>query len=208
MTLAKDERAALSDTFADVGGDVPTLCGDWDSRDLLCHLLARERKPWAAPGILIPGLEAIAQRAMAGYEDEAWPELVEMFRTGPPPWAITAIGPVDALLNGAEHFVHHEDVRRGSPGWTVRPSDDRRNGELWTVLRRMARLLYRKSPVGVVLRGLDGTTITPKQGSSSVTLIGEPGELVLYSYGRSEVVLDFEGAEDDIAALDGSDRSL
>ena len=45
MNLAKSERAALADLFVTLGPDQPTLCEGWDTKDLLVHLLVRERRP-------------------------------------------------------------------------------------------------------------------------------------------------------------------
>ena len=38
MSLARAERAALSDTFDRTDPDQPTLCDGWSARDLLAHL--------------------------------------------------------------------------------------------------------------------------------------------------------------------------
>ena len=38
------------------GPDAPTLCGDWTVRDLLAHLLVRERSPLGAAGIQVASL--------------------------------------------------------------------------------------------------------------------------------------------------------
>ena len=43
--LARSERAALSELLELVGPDHPTLCEGWQSRDLLNHLLMRDRRP-------------------------------------------------------------------------------------------------------------------------------------------------------------------
>ena len=44
-TLARHERAALCDLPSRPVPRRPTLCGDWDVKDLVCHLLVRERSP-------------------------------------------------------------------------------------------------------------------------------------------------------------------
>ncbi len=54
MSVAQRERAALVDTMRGVGPDAPTLCEGWKTRDLAAHLVIREYRPDAAPGILIP----------------------------------------------------------------------------------------------------------------------------------------------------------
>ena len=118
MTLAIDERAAICDEFAAVGPERPTLCAGWNTRDLLIHLLVRERQPWVAPGIVIPALSPIVDRAAAGYAGTPWSEMIAQLRGGPPPWSPFRVGKLDEFGNGAEFFIHHEDVRRGVAGWS------------------------------------------------------------------------------------------
>jgi len=54
----------------------------------------------------------------------------------------------------------------------------------------MGRLLVRRAPCGVVLRtdGGDGAgggaAVTARRGSPAVEVVGAPGELVLFVYGR------------------------
>ena len=55
-STARQERAALVTTMRGVGPEQPTLCGDWTTRDLAAHLVVRERRLDAAPGILLPAL--------------------------------------------------------------------------------------------------------------------------------------------------------
>ena len=109
------ERYALCDTFEAVGPDAPTLCTPWRTRDLAAHLVIREGRPDAAVGLLVPPLAQRAQRVQDGYAAGSWPELVERVRTGPPPWSPTRFEAVDAVVNLAELFIHHEDVLRGGP---------------------------------------------------------------------------------------------
>ena len=42
---------------------------------------------------------------------------------------------MDEAVNGAELFIHHEDVRRGEPGWEPRGADETRDGALWALVR-------------------------------------------------------------------------
>ena len=51
---ARPEREALCDLLTDLGPEAPTLCAGWRTRDLAAHLVLRERRPDAAPGILLP----------------------------------------------------------------------------------------------------------------------------------------------------------
>ncbi|HEY4794287.1 MAG TPA: maleylpyruvate isomerase N-terminal domain-containing protein, partial [Mycobacterium sp.] len=54
MTAAQRERSALVSTFRLVGPDAPTLCAGWKTRDLAAHLVVRERRLDATPGISLP----------------------------------------------------------------------------------------------------------------------------------------------------------
>ena len=131
MNLATAERAAICDEFARVGPDRPTLCAGWTTRDLLAHLLVRERQPWASPGIVVPALNQVTERAMAKFADTPWPQMITQLRRGAPGWSPFRIGKVDEFANGGEFFVHHEDVRRGEPGCVPRPPDAVRDAQLW-----------------------------------------------------------------------------
>src|SRR6266540_3984255 len=152
MGVAKDERSALCDLFDELGPDEPTLCGGWLTRDLAAHLVLRERRPDAAAGILFPPLAGYTKRVQDSLAAKPWPELVDLVRSGPPVYWPTAIGALDEALNTAEFFVHHEDARRGQPGWAPRPPDAKRDKALWTVLGRSGRMLLRRSPVGVSMQ--------------------------------------------------------
>jgi uncharacterized protein (TIGR03085 family) len=208
MTLARAERAALSDTLETTDPARPTLCEGWTARDLLAHLLVRERQPWSAVGAIVPVLAPVTEQAMRGYAATPWPEMVDELRSGPPAWSPYRIGRVDEAANGAEFYVHHEDVRRGEPGWEPRPDDDARDSALWALVTRMGRLLYRRSPVGVVARRPSGEQAVIKTGKGLVTIEGEPGEIVLHGFGRDAVRVDLRGEPADVAALGASSRGF
>ncbi len=194
MTLATDERAALCDLLDRVGPDRPTLCAGWTTADLLAHLLVRERAPWAAPGVVVPALAGLATAAMRSWDRVPWADRVDTLRRGAPLWSVFRIGRIDEIANGGEFFVHHEDVRRGEPGWEPRSPDPVRDEALWTLLGRMGRVLYRKSPVGVVARRPStDQKVLVTAGSRAVMLVGEPGELVLHAFGRDAVRVEVEG---------------
>ena len=209
---ARRERYALCDTFEAVGPDAPTLCSPWRTRDLAAHLVIREGRPDAAVGLLVPPLAQRAQRVQEGYAAGSWPELVERVRTGPPPWSPTRFEAVDAVVNLAELFIHHEDVLRAAPGWEPRPLPADLEQGLWSTLTRTGRLLFRRSPVGVVL-------VTPAHGrrlvrsapsgAGSVVLRGAPGELLLHASGRQSVArVLVEGPDEALAAFTGTDLRL
>ena len=85
MTAAQRERSALVSTFRQVGPDAPTLCAGWTTRDLAAHLVVRERRLDATPGITVPflaGYTAKVQNKVAQSTD--WDDLVELVSSGPP----------------------------------------------------------------------------------------------------------------------------
>jgi uncharacterized protein (TIGR03085 family) len=209
---ARRERSALCDTFETVGPDAPTLCSPWRTRDLAAHLVIREGRPDAALGMFVPPLAERARRVQDGYAVEPWLELVERVRTGPPSWSPTRLEPVDTVVNLAEMFLHHEDVLRAAADWDPRPLPDDLEQGLWSVLTRTGRLLFRRSPVGVVLvTPTYGRRLvrTPPSGAGSVVLRGTPGELLLHASGRQRVArLTVEGPVDARAAFQDTDLSL
>jgi uncharacterized protein (TIGR03085 family) len=208
MSLATAERAAICDTLDDVGPGRPTLCAGWSTGDLLAHLLVRERQPVAAAVIVIGPLASATERAMRGYDGTPWADRVNLLRSGPPLWSPFRVPAFDRIGNGGELFVHHEDVRRGEAGWGPRAADAERDGELWSLLGRMGKMLYRSSPVGVVLARSSGERIVAKQNERSVTITGEPGELLLHGFGRDAVRVEVDGDPADVAALGSVSRGV
>lgn len=207
MSMAQRERRALVVTMTATGPDAPTLCGSWTVRDLAAHLVVRERRLDAAPGILIEPLAGYTDSVQAKAAARPFTELLELVRTGPPWWS--PLRPIDAVANLAEMFVHHEDVRRAEPGWEPRDLAAADQRQLWNTVRRMARMAYRKAPVGVVLATPAGERVTAhKADGAEVVLTGEPSELLFHAFGRNEVRLDATGAEADVRAVYACDRSV
>ena len=103
----------------------PTLCGGWTVKDLVIHLLIRERDPIGATAIMVPQLERFADRSASRLAEQDFSALVERVRSGPPHWSPMGIPQLDRLLNTLEYFVHHEDIRRATPGWQPRELTDR-----------------------------------------------------------------------------------
>ena len=203
--LARLERESLCDTFVEVGPDAPTLCSPWTTAELAAHLVVRERRPDLAPGIWLPPLSGRLEDGQADYAARPWPELVDLIRSGPPSWAPTQLASVDDAVNFVEFFVHHEDVLRGDG--QVGPRREvplREQKALWKTLKRMGRLFFRRSPVGVVLERTDGKSLTVKgeTGLGTVTLRGDATELVLAAYGRRRVAdLQVTGSDEAVQAL-------
>ncbi len=208
--LAQLERQQLSSTLVRVGPLAPTLCEGWAAKDLAAHIVLRERRPDAALGVLLRALADYTQKVQDTYSEKTWPALVEMVREGPPGWSPTRLPQMDDAVNLVEFFVHHEDVLRASPDWTpdaVRRLDDDLQQALWSRLRQMGQLLFRKSPTGVVL-------VTPVHGRAAVhgptklgtvVLRGEPAELLLFGYGRRSVAqVQVEGEPEAVEAFEAA----
>lgn len=207
MTAAQRERADLAVLLAEIGPEAPTLSGDWLTRDLLAHLVLRETRMDAAPGILVPALAGYTERVQNQVAAREWSALVEQFRSGPPRFSPYRL--LDAQVNALEFFVHHEDVRRAQPDWQPRLLSPSEQDGLWRRLRLVSRLAYRRSPVGVVLQREDGgASMTAKRGARPVTLVGTPAELVLHAFGRDTVRVDARGEDDAVSAVLGLDRSF
>jgi uncharacterized protein (TIGR03085 family) len=186
-TAAHAEREALCDLFLEVGPDVPTLCAGWTARDLAAHLVVRDRRPDAIAGEFLKPLAAHGEKVRRAEAQRPWAELVERVRNGPPKWNPMALGPVDQLANSIEYFVHHEDVRRARPAWSVRALSPDLEDALAGPLARMGGVLTRKAKVGIVLEPDGREPIRLRKGDPTVTIRGPLGDLVLYVYGRKEV---------------------
>lgn len=184
-TMAERERAALADALLTAGADAPTLCEGWTTRDLARHLVLREGNPEAVARFAAAKLPALRGR-LPGTDapPRAYADVVEQFRSGPPPGPLGLPG-VDVLVNTAEHFVHHEDVRRAQPGWEPRDLPRPAQDQLWTAAGLFARKAAGRR--GLVLRRSDVPGVEKRYGAGGRTVIGEPLELVLWASGRRDL---------------------
>ena len=211
MTYARDERLALCALLDKTGPEAPTLCQGWTTRDLAAHLVAREHRPDAGAGLLGGPLAGHTRRVQHKIAERTpYPRLVEEIRNGPPRLSVFGLPGADERGNLVEYFVHHEDVRRGGPGWEPREIDRALADVLWKRLR-MARFVLRKAPVGVELArddqpepgpGSDAGSrvrITAKARTPVVTVIGSPAELTMWTSGRTTAAR---------VRLDGSDAAV
>ena len=122
MSVAQRERAALVEILRAVGPDAPTLCEGWMTRDLVAHLVVRERRPDALPGLVFGPLASYTARVQNRLSTSTkWEDLVELFASGPPVFSLFKV--LDPLASIHEMFVHHEDVRRAQTGWEPRELD-------------------------------------------------------------------------------------
>jgi len=207
MTAAQRERAALVETMRAVGPDAPTLCGDWTTRDLAAHLVVREGRLDAAPGIAIPFLAGYTdkvQRQVAQSSD--WDDLLDKIATGPP--LLSPFKLFDAVANMGEMFIHHEDVRRAQSTWEPRTLDDDTARALTRPLSVMARLTLRAAPARVSLRTPEGKTVLTTGKGKDLTVTGDETELLLFISGRDVVQLAFDGDADTVEAVRAARRPL
>ncbi|MFD3560428.1 TIGR03085 family metal-binding protein [Streptomyces sp. NPDC058686] len=201
-THAKRERLLLADLLEASGPDAPTLCEGWNTRDLAAHVVVRERRADAAGGILIKQLAQRLERVQAEFAEKPYEELIQLIRTGPPRFSPFSLKQIDEASNAVEFYVHTEDVRRAQPDWTPRELDPVFADVLWSRLERMARVIGRKSPVGLVLRRPDGRTVVAHKGTPVVTVTGEPGELLMFAFGRQDAArVETDGEKDAVGKL-------
>ena len=176
--LCQRERQALSDLLAELGPNAPTLCEGWQSADLAAHLVLREHRPDAGPGMLTrrppfgPWTDQLTRRLR---DSTPWEELVQKVRSGPP----ALLRPLDPQINTVEFFVHHEDLRRAEPSWEPRELSPDDEDLLWARLRTLARFARRRPS------GLEPAGRAPLElGGPGPVVKGPVGEMVLWLMGR------------------------
>ena len=198
MSFSATERARLAALLIDVGPAAPTLCEGWDTRDMAVHLYLRENRPLAAAGMFVPALEGLLAKASAQAAERDYESVVRDWASGP--GKFNSVRLVDKQMNTAEHFVHHEDVRRGDGVARPREFSAVVNRQLYGALKMLAPRMLAKSTAPVILhptgtprivavdeRGVSG------DGESVVRVSGEVGELLLWVYGRDAVEVAIDG---------------
>ncbi|WP_439032713.1 TIGR03085 family metal-binding protein [Gordonia terrae] len=210
MTGAQNERAALVETLKKVGPDAPTLCDGWTTRDLLAHLVVRERRPDTGPGILIPAFAGYTEKVRARAADKDWDSQLELLASGPPMFSPFKL--IDRFANLTEMFVHHEDVLRGGADpagqWTPRALSPDLEAELRGPVKSMGRLTLKKVPGRVTLRTTDGDDLATVGTGDEVVVTGRVGELVLFAFGREPLDVTYSGDDAAIARVKQSSRGL
>jgi uncharacterized protein (TIGR03085 family) len=179
------EREGLCDLMNELGPDAPTLLEPWTTRDLAAHLVIREHDNSAAPGLVVPGAWGrLAERHRQALTRRDYATLLATIRSGPPR-GFFRIGWVRRVANLNEFFVHHEDVRRAN-GLDPRTNADALDEALWRNVRTASWFLARRlRGAGLELEWV-GTTrvVRARRGTPTARLTGEPGELLLYLFGR------------------------
>ena len=196
VPVSQSERAALADLLEQLGPDQPTCCEGWTTRDLATHLVVRDRRFDAGPGLVLGGPFGAWTARVHERTRSARPfgVLVAEVRSGPPGWLPTAWPVVDRLLNTAEMVIHHEDVRRAQPGWAPRDLPRSVQDQLWRSVPLVARgpaatstaggLFVRRSDVP---DGAPGSERRLRDGQPTTTVIGAPLEVLLWVSGRATV---------------------
>jgi len=206
MTTAQRERAALVEALRQAGPDAPTLCEGWTTRDLAAHLVIREYRPDSMPGLAIPllaGYTAKVQEQVA--ESTPYEEMLAKIASGPPVFSPLKL--VDSVVNTGEMFIHHEDVRRAAPEWEPREIDDETVAALRRTLQVMARATLSRMPGRVALRTPEGQTLLTAGSGPTVTVTGDPAELLLFAVGRKARV-DIEGDDETVRAVREAPKGL
>ena len=180
--FARRERLDLADLFARLGPDEPTLCAGWTTRDLAAHLVVRDRRPDASAGMLIAPLREHGERVRLAKAAQPFETVLREVRT-PPWWSLISNPLTDELVNPVEFFIHHEDARRGRPGWEPRDLDAGQQRGIWRATKLTGRLGLRRLGVPVAVRatGFDSFEVGE---DPQVTVEGPPGELALFLSGR------------------------
>ena len=67
---------------------------------------------------------------------------------------------IDRMVNTGEFFIHHEDVRRGTPGWAPRDLPRGLAAALHAQVRLAGRLRLRKFPAKITVLSPDFPAVT------------------------------------------------
>lgn len=204
MSFQQRERENLAELLLDAGPEAPTLCDGWTTSDLAAHLYLRERKPHLAGGYFLSPLASVTEQAQQKIKRRPYRDVVQEWAAGPPAF----LKPLDKKLNLAEHFIHHEDVRRGGGEVAPRAFSCAVESELMKAAKMMGLLALGSTDAPVVLTppnhppvALGGKRGVTDQGDRVVRVSGEPGELLLWVSGRDAVEVEIAGDNNDIAKV-------
>lgn len=200
-SYARRERSELADLLLRVGPDAPTLCAGWTTRDLAAHLVVRDRRPDAMAGIVVPPLAGHGEHVRKQKAAEPYERVVAEVRN--PPWWSPVSNPLtDELANALEFFIHHEDVRRGAPGWAPRVLDTGEQKAIWNAVRFTARIGLRRLHLPVLLRAPGFGEVQVGGDVAQATLTAEPSELAMFVSGRQRAAkVDIDAPPETAEAL-------
>jgi len=183
-SVAQLERAQLCDLLDEIGPARATLCEGWTTHHLVAHLAVREgsfREQLRSAG---RDGDRLVDETVRTHD---FGELVERVRSGPPRLSVWGLPGADRVLNTLEYLIHHEDARRGEPGWEPRELPRWVEDAVWSQVVRTAKLssLRRKERLTFV-RADTGDEAVVSRGEGEQVLGGLPSELALYVSGRKQ----------------------
>jgi len=185
VDAARAERLALCDLLEEVGPEAPTVLDGWRTGELAAHLLARDTRPDAVPGMVAAIANPWTERVERTIQHRVpYADIVGRLRRGPPRLSVGGVGGWRCDL--PEWFVHHEDVRRAC-GLGPRPDSAgqrRLDDGVWAVLPFFGPLLAHRFRATVVLVSEDGRRRRVRRGTGTVEVHGRPSELLLALFGR------------------------
>lgn len=212
MTVIAKQRALLCDTldnFETYQWLLPSLCEGWTARNVVGHLLVRERQPLKSIGLISPRFAQSHNKAVTTMSNRAPRQLLAMLRHGPPFW-MRIIGDIQVV----EDWIHWQDIVRGVI--THDPNAHSLDIDSGTTYPEIAAVLTKRLPMYAkgVLRnvnaplhiqltnGKDTTWMwlteanskkvieaSPDSTHPDVTITGEIGELLLWITGRQQAAV-------------------
>ena len=183
--LRNAQRDEFCRVLSMVAPDAPTLCSGWTAFDLAAHIWILNHEPLAWAGMLLPPFSWLTDREIRRTKERfSYAGLVEEIRTGPASFACMPTDPrEDHRHSLGEYFIHTEDVRRPNRLPKQEISPDLAEA-LWQRLRTASWQLHPfaswefRTPQGG--HGRIGRGPVTKQ------ITGEPSELLMWVYGRTE----------------------
>lgn len=199
MSFASSERTRIAHLLHELGPQAPTLCEGWDTHDMAAHLWLREHRPDAVAGMFIPVLASHLEKVTAKVKARDYDQLVDDWAAGAPKFSPLSLA--DAQLNLAEHFVHHEDIRRANGDTSPREFSLAVRKKFHGILKLFAPRLLARSDKPVILiptGSFERIVCADKRGVSAdggavVRVHGEVAELLLWVYGRDAAVVEIVG---------------
>lgn len=191
MNLAPALRQHVTDLLLAVGPDAPTLCEGWKARDLAAHLVVRDRRPDAMPGILVPALAGYTKKVQDARAQQPFDAVVDDVRTGPGRLNPMSVPAVNEKVNLVEYTVHAEDVRRAQTddaAAALPPLPSGTEEAIWAALPAWSKLTLRTCPVGVSVRcpGYGDAELKAPATDGGVTLVGSPVDVLMHLSGRRQ----------------------
>src|SRR5262249_26954487 len=154
--------------------------------------LVRDRRPDAAAGAVVKSLAGHTEKVRRAAAARDYARVVDGVRR-PSPLSMAGVPAIDRLVNTAEFFIHHEDVRRGLPGWAPRDLPRGLDAALHSQVRLTARFRLRRFPANLTILSPGYPVVTAGAGGPALAITGTPGELTMFFSGRqraANVTLD------------------